>query len=96
MIDSARARIQPAAELWGLGTREATDILMSRYGRDTAVAVIGPAGEAGTRYANVLTCRSFPLPRLGFGTILGSRTSRPSSVYRVRPPNPWIRPQSRP
>ncbi|MEV0454904.1 aldehyde ferredoxin oxidoreductase C-terminal domain-containing protein [Catellatospora methionotrophica] len=73
VVEAGRAAVLPAGELWGMTTGQATDRLLARHGHDAAVAVIGPAGEAGARYANVVTCRSFPLPRLGFGAVLGAR-----------------------
>lgn len=73
VIADGTATIHPAGDLWGLDTRTATAALTARHGPTAAVAVIGPAGEAGTRYATILTCGSFPLPRLGFGAILGAR-----------------------
>ena len=48
-----------------------------------ALAVL-EAGEAGTRYANILTGGAYPLPRLGFGALLGQR--RIKAV--VGPPGP--------
>ncbi|MEU7826135.1 aldehyde ferredoxin oxidoreductase C-terminal domain-containing protein [Catellatospora sp. NPDC049133] len=73
VVEAGRATVLPAGDLWGLETGQATEALLARHGDDAAVAVIGPAGEAGTRYANVVTCGSFPLPRLGFGAVLGAR-----------------------
>ncbi|MEU8002444.1 aldehyde ferredoxin oxidoreductase C-terminal domain-containing protein [Catellatospora sp. NPDC049111] len=73
VVEAGRATVLPAGDLWGMETGQATEALLARHGSDAAVAVIGPAGEAGTRYANVLTCGSFPLPRLGFGAVLGAR-----------------------
>lgn len=73
VVEAGRATVLTAAELWGMETGQATEALLARHGRDAAVAVIGPAGEAGARYANVVTCGSFPLPRLGFGAVLGAR-----------------------
>ena len=64
-------RLEPAADLRGQDTGPATDALARRYGG--VAAVIGPAGERGVPYASVVTCRDHPLPRLGFGALLGSR-----------------------
>jgi aldehyde:ferredoxin oxidoreductase len=73
LIENRQARVLPADDLWGLDTREATSALSARHGAEAAVAVVGPAAEAGTRYANIVTCGNFPLPRLGFGTLLAAR-----------------------
>jgi aldehyde:ferredoxin oxidoreductase len=73
VVDAGRARLEPAGEVWGLETGPATDALLTRYGNDAAVAVIGPAGEQGVRYASIVTCRDHPLPRLGLGAVLGAK-----------------------
>ena len=65
--------VEPAEDLWGLDTFRAFDRLADRYGADSVTAVIGPAGERGVRYASVVTCRDHPLPRLGFGALLGAK-----------------------
>ncbi len=73
VVEAGQARLEPAEALWGLETGPATDALLTRYGSAAAVAVIGPAGERGVRYASVVTCRDHPLPRLGFGAVLGAK-----------------------
>jgi aldehyde:ferredoxin oxidoreductase len=73
VIEDGSARVEPAGDVWGLDTREATDRMRERYGEHAAVAVIGPAGENGVRYASVVTCYDHPLPRLGFGAVLGAK-----------------------
>ncbi|MFF5083946.1 aldehyde ferredoxin oxidoreductase N-terminal domain-containing protein [Actinoplanes sp. NPDC000266] len=92
VIEDGAARIEPAGDLWGLETGEATSLLLGRYGASAAVAVIGPAGERGVPYASVITCRHHPLPRLGFGAVLGERNVKAvvcvgSSVPPVRSPS---------
>jgi aldehyde:ferredoxin oxidoreductase len=62
-----------AATCWGLDTAAATDELLRIYGADASVAVVGPAGERGVRYASIVTCRNHTLPRLGFGAVLGAK-----------------------
>ncbi|MFK3980765.1 aldehyde ferredoxin oxidoreductase N-terminal domain-containing protein [Micromonospora sp. NPDC050397] len=73
VVEAGRARLEPAADLWGLETGPATDALLARYGDDAAVAVVGPAGENGVRYASIVTCRDHPLPRLGLGAVCGAK-----------------------
>jgi aldehyde:ferredoxin oxidoreductase len=43
-IDSERAEIRDAADLWGLDTRETEAAIRAAAGRDVRVACIGPAG----------------------------------------------------
>jgi aldehyde:ferredoxin oxidoreductase len=73
VVEAGRVRLEPAGQVWGLETGPATDALLARYGNDAAVAVIGPAGEHGIRYASIVTCRDHPLPRLGLGAVLGAK-----------------------
>ncbi|GAA4208751.1 aldehyde ferredoxin oxidoreductase C-terminal domain-containing protein [Actinocatenispora rupis] len=73
LVRDGVATVHDARHLWGLGTGAATDALAAEYGGVAGIAVIGPAGERRARYASVVTARHFPLPRLGFGAILGAR-----------------------
>lgn len=73
VIEGRSARLEPAGGVSGLETGPATDRLLDRYGADAAVAVIGPAGEHGVRYASIVTCRHHSLPRLGLGAVLGGK-----------------------
>jgi aldehyde:ferredoxin oxidoreductase len=73
VVRDGAVTVEPAGAVWGLETGAATDALLARYGPDAAVATIGPAGEHGVRYASVVTCRDHPLPRLGFGAVLGAK-----------------------
>ncbi|MEO3747695.1 aldehyde ferredoxin oxidoreductase N-terminal domain-containing protein [Plantactinospora sp. B5E13] len=91
VVEAGRARLEPADRIWGLETGPATDALLDRYGPDAAVAVIGPAGEHGVRYASIVTCRDHPLPRLGLGAVLGGKrvkavVCRPGTPPRVADP----------
>ncbi|WP_207123302.1 aldehyde ferredoxin oxidoreductase N-terminal domain-containing protein [Actinocatenispora comari] len=73
LLHNGSAELRDAAELADAGTVAATDALRSRYGARAGIAVIGPAGWRRARAATILTDRYFPLPRLGFGAILGDR-----------------------
>jgi aldehyde:ferredoxin oxidoreductase len=72
VVSGGEARTEPCT-LWGLDTDAATDELHRIYGADASVAVIGPAGEIGVKYASIVTCRDHPLSRLGFGAVLGHK-----------------------
>jgi aldehyde:ferredoxin oxidoreductase len=83
LVADGTATLHDATDLWGLPTGEATTILADRHrasfqgdgfdGPAAGIAVIGPAGERGVRYASVVLSRYFSLPRLGFGALLGDR-----------------------
>jgi len=72
VVSDGAVRLDPCPQ-WGLETDAATEELVARYGDGARVAVIGPAGENGVRYASVVTCREHVLPRLGFGAVLGAK-----------------------
>ncbi|MFI6760051.1 aldehyde ferredoxin oxidoreductase N-terminal domain-containing protein [Micromonospora sp. NPDC050417] len=86
VVEAGRARLEPAGALWGQETGPATDTLLARYGDEASVAVIGPAGEHGVRYASIVTCRNHPLPRLGLGAVCGAKNVK--AVVCVPGPEP--------
>jgi aldehyde:ferredoxin oxidoreductase len=71
-IVDGRPALLPAEELWGLDTSQVVDALTARIGR-CSVAAIGPAGERLVRYASIVSDRSFALPRMGLGAVMGAR-----------------------
>lgn len=83
LLAGGTATLHDATDLWGLRTGQATTVLAARHripnhgggfdGSAAGIAVIGPAGEQGVRYASVVLSRYFSLPRLGFGALLGDR-----------------------
>lgn len=85
VVCNGSATLHDAGELWGLDTGAATDRLVARYGPGAGIAVVGPAGERGVRYASVVTARHFPLPRLGFGAVLGARNVKAVVCLGDRP-----------
>jgi aldehyde:ferredoxin oxidoreductase len=72
LVTDGTAELVDASALWGRDTVEATAALTARHGPGAAIAVIGPAGEAGVWLANVIAA-GIPLPRLGFGALLGDK-----------------------
>src|SRR4051812_48317250 len=53
LFDDGRARVEPAGDLWGMVSDEASARLAERYGPGYQAAVIGPAGERLVRYATI-------------------------------------------
>src|ERR1700759_4396505 len=53
MIDRDEIRTEPAPDLWGLPAAEAGARLRESHGTACRVAVVGPAGERGVRYATI-------------------------------------------
>ena len=72
-FDEEGCKILPADDLWGLDTFEAHDALLARHGERGRAAAIGPAGEAGVRYAALMldgpVARA--VGRCGMGTLMG-------------------------
>jgi aldehyde:ferredoxin oxidoreductase len=73
VVEGGEARIESAESLWGLGTAEADDLLVQRFGADTGRAVIGPAGESLVRYAGIVANRDHLAARMGIGAVMGSK-----------------------
>lgn len=72
LLDDGVMRIEPADDLWGLPTDEATPELKRRYGNDFHFAVIGPAGEKLVRFATV-SHDNRHAGRGGLGAVMGSK-----------------------
>ena len=75
-VDEDGGRILPAAELWGLTTREAIERLRQLHGPKADVLAIGPAGENRVRYACLVhewEGRGGVAGRGGIGAVLGSK-----------------------
>lgn len=95
LVANGTATLHDATDLWGLPTGEATTTLAGRHrtsfqgggfdGPAAGIAVIGPAGERGVRYASVVLSRYFSLPRLGFGALLGDRNLKAVVCVGDRP-----------
>lgn len=72
VIDDGGVRIEPAGDLWGLHTDEATARLRARFGPEFHAAVIGPAGERLVKFATV-SHDNRHAGRGGLGAVLGSK-----------------------
>lgn len=72
IVDDGRVRLEPADDLWGLPTDEATANLKDRFGPDHHAAVIGPAGERLVKFAT-LSHDNRHAGRGGHGAVLGSK-----------------------
>jgi aldehyde:ferredoxin oxidoreductase len=72
VIEDGRVRLEPAGDLWGQFTDEATARLGERFGPEYHGAVIGPAGEHGVRYATISHANRHA-GRGGLGAVMGSK-----------------------
>jgi aldehyde:ferredoxin oxidoreductase len=66
-------KIVDAAALWGKGIETANAELKGTYGKAARTVLIGPAGEAGVRFANVMNEAHHAFGRAGFGAVMGSK-----------------------
>ena len=81
-VDDGAVRVEPAGDLWGMPSDEATAALRQRYPRYEA-AVIGPAGEHLVRYATV-SHGNRHAGRGGLGAVLGSKNVKAVLVAGTR------------
>jgi aldehyde:ferredoxin oxidoreductase len=68
-IKGENAELLPAAELWGKRVKETVALLAERG----SVAAIGPAGENGVLYANIMMGEGNSVGRGGLGAVMGAK-----------------------
>ena len=83
-IKDDEVKIIPAPELKGKGVMETTDILVEKYGRDTKVACIGPAGENMIFCAAIANDKYHYLARCAVGAVMGSKKLKAISINGTR------------
>ncbi|MCH4886500.1 aldehyde ferredoxin oxidoreductase [Acidaminobacter sp. JC074] len=71
-VDDDKVSIEDAKDLWGKVTRETTDILKDRHGKDYKVVCIGPSGEKLNKLAAIFSDDCFA-GRGGAGAVMGSK-----------------------
>ena len=67
-----KAEIQPASNLWGMGTGETEEALKTRH-PGARVSSIGPAGEILVSQACIVNDRNRSAGRPGLGAVMGSK-----------------------
>ena len=67
-----KVEIKDAGFVWGMGTREATEMLNRKEGVEACVATIGPAGENLLPYACIINARNHSAGA-GTGAVMGSK-----------------------
>ena len=72
-IEDDKIQILDAKDLWGKDTFKAQDILEQRHGKNTGILLIGPAGEKGVRFANLISQKGRAAGRVGIGAVMGSK-----------------------
>src|SRR5262245_26783412 len=79
VIDDGAARVESAADLWGLPAAEAAEQLQDRLGPRFHTAIIGPAGENLVRYATI-SHDNRHAGRGGLGAVMGSKRLKAVAV----------------
>ena len=75
-VNEEGGRLFPAEKLWGKNTQETIEELLNIHGDRVDVAAIGPAGEAGVRFAGIShqwKGRHGMAGRGGIGSVMGSK-----------------------
>lgn len=72
-INSDKAELRDASDLWGLDTRQATDALLSQTNPKAGVACIGPAGENLSLLASIMNEKGHAAGRGGAGAVMGAK-----------------------
>lgn len=82
LIDDETVALKSARELWGRTTEETHQLLREREGKETESAVIGPAGENGVLFANLVCSgkRISAAGRGGIGAVFGSKNCKGIAV----------------
>ena len=73
LIEDENIRIADATDLWGRNTFEAQDLLEKKYGRNSGILLIGPAGENQIRISTVMSQKGRAGGRPGMGAVMGSK-----------------------
>ncbi|QXE89108.1 aldehyde ferredoxin oxidoreductase family protein [Geomonas subterranea] len=68
-IDPVRDELHPAQSLWGKGVKETVAALKERG----SVTAIGPAGENGVLFANIMMGEGNSIGRGGLGAVMGAK-----------------------
>jgi len=90
LVDGDGARMESAEDVWGLSAADAETALKQRLGPGWRIASIGPAGEAGVRYATV-SHDGRHAGRGGLGAVLGAKRVKAVAVHaatKVAPADP--------
>ncbi|MFH0872335.1 MAG: aldehyde ferredoxin oxidoreductase N-terminal domain-containing protein, partial [bacterium] len=73
VIEDDKVEIRPADKYWGMGNYQLQMTLDEDFGRRWRSVYIGPGGENGVRYANIMTEIHRACGRGGSGAVMGSK-----------------------
>ncbi len=72
-IEDDKVSFEPAGDLWGLGTHEVEHRLTDRWGADSRILSIGPAGENLVPFACITSELYRQAGRGGVGAVMGAK-----------------------
>jgi aldehyde:ferredoxin oxidoreductase len=80
-VNDGKVELRDASHLWGKITGDAEDLIWEELG-DPSIKVIqiGPAGENGLRYANIMNNCNRANGRTGMGAVMGSKNLKAIAV----------------
>ena len=80
-INDGKCEVRDAAHLWGLDTYEIQSRIKEELGQPSAhVAAIGPAGENGVLFANIMCDHGRAAGRTGLGAVMGAKNLKAIAV----------------
>ena len=85
LLDEGRVYFRPGASLLGKSLRETKDELRHAWGDDIAVLGVGPAGEAGVRFASMSDGSPDRGVRGGLGAVFGAKNLKALVIRPDRP-----------
>ena len=75
--------IEDAVEIWGLTSQKSQEWIVTRHGKNTRTACVGPAAEKLVRYAAIVSGRR-TASRCGTGTVMASKNLKAIAINAVR------------
>jgi aldehyde:ferredoxin oxidoreductase len=80
MIQKDHVELADAQSIWGLEIDKADNAIKAERGKFCRTLIIGPAGEARVRFANILNEAHHAFGRAGFGAVMGSKNLKALAV----------------
>jgi aldehyde:ferredoxin oxidoreductase len=80
-VQDGQAELRDASHLWGKTTGEVDDAIQAEHD-DTIIEVLqcGPAGEAGVRFASIISMSNRACGRTGMGAVMGAKNLKAIAV----------------
>lgn len=79
-IHNGKAELVGAVHLWGKTTDDTEEAIRNEFHGDAKVACIGPAGEVGVHFANIINDKHRAAGRSGVGMVMGNKNLKAVAV----------------